>query len=77
LPSRILGLARRVAVRLHLIPKTMAWKIRLKRLLFGKLDPIPPELQIDDELCQDVIPIESSQPVQDYKVIYAVGRRAA
>jgi len=77
LKGRILGVVRDVAVKLHLIPRTMKWKIWLKRLLFGKLTPIPAELEVDDAQCEELIPIQSSQEVSDYKVIYAVGRRAA
>ena len=74
--SRVLGILRQVAVRLHLIPKTMAWKIWLKRMLYGKLAPIPPEITIDQQQCVDLAPIDGAVPVRDYKVIYAVGRAA-
>ncbi|HEX2240669.1 MAG TPA: class I SAM-dependent methyltransferase [Actinomycetota bacterium] len=51
--SKVLALARRVAVRLHLIPKTMAGKAWLKRLVYGELqtvtevsgDGTPPRLE--------------------------------
>lgn len=77
LKGRMLGLVRDAAIKLHLVPKTMKWKIRIKRLLFGRLTPIPAELEVDDAQCEDLIPIQSLQEVRDYKVIYAVGRRAA
>jgi lipopolysaccharide/colanic/teichoic acid biosynthesis glycosyltransferase/2-polyprenyl-3-methyl-5-hydroxy-6-metoxy-1,4-benzoquinol methylase len=77
LKGQILGVIRDMAVKLHLVPKTMKWKILLKRLLYGKLDPIPAELKVDDAQCQELIPIDSAQKVSEYKVIYAVGRRAA
>ena len=77
LKGRIVGLVRDVAVKLHLVPRTMKWKIRIKRLLFGKLTPIPAELEVDDAQCEELIPIQSFREVRDYKVIYAVGRRAA
>lgn len=75
--SKLVGFARRLAVALHLIPKSMKWKVRLKRLVFGKLDPIPAELEIRPENCEELIPIAETKPVTDFKVIYAVGRRAA
>ena len=55
----------------------MAWKIKLKRLLFGKLQSIPVELAVDPGQCQSTVSINASQPIHDYKVIYAVGYKAA
>jgi SAM-dependent methyltransferase len=76
LKSRVLGAVRRVAVKLHLVPRTMAWKIWLKRILYGSLAPIPAEIAVDQRQCVQLVPIEASAPVRSYKVIYAVGRRA-
>jgi SAM-dependent methyltransferase len=75
--QRLLNPIRHVAVKLRLIPKTMAWKIRIKRLLFGSLTTIPPELTIREEDCKPIVSIDASRPVRDFKVIYAIGRRAA
>jgi len=75
--SRVLKTVRQVAVKLHLVPKTMAWKILLKRLLYGTLAPIPAEISVDQQQCAELVPIDSAAPVRGYKVIYAVGRRAA
>ena len=75
--SKLIGTLRKLAVSLRLIPKSMKWKVRLKRLVFGKLDPIPAELEVSDANCEELIPIHEAKPVTDYKVIYAVGRRAA
>jgi hypothetical protein len=55
----------------------MTWKIRLKRLLFGPLKPIPAELTIRPAECERLAPVDGWHPVRNYKVIYAVGRRAA
>lgn len=75
--GKLLSLIRRAAVRFHLIPGSMQWKTRIKRILFGRLAPIPRELDPDESQCADLIPINSRDSVPDYKVIYAVGRRAA
>ncbi len=75
--EHLLSMLRNVAVKLKLIPETMAWKIRLKRLLFGRLHDLPAELTVDNDLCSDVLPIDADRKVHEYKVIYAVGRRAA
>jgi SAM-dependent methyltransferase len=77
LHGRILGRVRKFAIRHELIPKTMAWKVRLKRLVFGKLTPIPSELEVERERLDNVFPIDSNNKIDDYKVIYAIGRRAA
>jgi hypothetical protein len=55
----------------------MAWKIRLKRLLYGKLKPIPAELDIRENECEPLVRLEGSKSAGDFKVIYAVGRKAA
>jgi len=77
LRGRILSKLRKVAVTFRLIPKTMAWKIRLKRLVFGKLQELPVELTVDESQCADLLPIDATRKVPEFKVIYAVGRRAA
>jgi lipopolysaccharide/colanic/teichoic acid biosynthesis glycosyltransferase/SAM-dependent methyltransferase len=66
-----------LSIKLKLIPKSMAWKIRLKRLLYGKLKPIPAELDIRENECEPLVRLEGSKSAGDFKVIYAVGRKAA
>jgi SAM-dependent methyltransferase len=44
LQGEILSLIKRIAVRLHIIPKTMKGKEFLKRIFFGKLELLPPEI---------------------------------
>ena len=75
--QRLVGALRRLAVACRLIPRSMAWKIRLKRLVFGRLEPIPTELSVDPALCRDVIPLRRDQSAAGFKVVYAIGRRAA
>ena len=77
LKLRVLKTVRQVAVKLHLVPKTMAWKIWLKRVLYGTLAPIPAEISVDQRQCAELVPLDGATPVRGYKVIYAVGRRAA
>jgi lipopolysaccharide/colanic/teichoic acid biosynthesis glycosyltransferase/SAM-dependent methyltransferase len=77
LKSRVLKAMRQVAVKLHLVPKTMAWKIWLKRIVFGSLAPVPAEIAVDQQQCAELVPIDAGSPVRGYKVIYAVGHRAA
>jgi len=75
--GHIISLLRNIAVKLNIIPKTMAWKIRLKRMFFGKLHNLPKELSVDGKQCSDLLPLDTTQAASEYKVIYAVGRRAA
>ena len=73
----IRGVVRTVAVKLRLIPKSMKWKVRIKRLFFGALKPLPNSL--DTQLIEDetLVTLESdANGVGSFKVIYAIGRRA-
>lgn len=72
--DRVVSLLKRAAVVLHLIPKTMKGKEVLKRLFFGRLMLIPPEVTDGmAELCP-LVPINGDSVISDYKVLYAVGR---
>lgn len=70
--SRLVALVRRVAVALHLVPKTMRAKRLLKRLFYGRLIPLPPELAPG--------PLPTLESITDdatvYTVLYAIGRRS-
>ena len=72
--DRLISYLKRTAVALHLMPKTMKGKEFLKKLFFGKLAPLPPE--VVDGLTDYVPPhpISPVSPVSDYKVLYAIGR---
>lgn len=74
LRSKVLGIVRRLAVRLRLIPKTMRGKGLLKRLLFGRLTPLPAELSEDTAAPATLVSVGPSTPLHDYKVVYAIGR---
>lgn len=71
----VISLMKRTAVNLHLMPKTMKSKELLKRLFFGKLRPLPYE--IEDNMAEYVkpAPIASDLPNSSYKVIFAVARK--
>jgi lipopolysaccharide/colanic/teichoic acid biosynthesis glycosyltransferase/SAM-dependent methyltransferase len=75
--GKLLQTIRRIAVRMRLVPGSMQWKTRIKRLVFGPLTPLPRELTLDDSQCAELIPIDARESVLEYKVIYAIGRRAA
>ncbi len=72
---RLVALLRRVAVALHLIPRTLAGRERLKRLFYGSLAPIGPELPAGGEPAEPLVPVDGNGPVDSFKVLYALGER--
>lgn len=73
--DRITSMLKRTAVAMHLVPKTMKGKEKLKRIFFGKLVPLPAEVREGlAEYSEPVqLPCGSSSP--DYKVLFAVATR--
>jgi SAM-dependent methyltransferase len=68
------SLVRRIAVRFHLIPRSMKAKQILRRLFMGALQPMPAELEPAAFPSPEPTPIESlAEPVAAHKIIYAVG----
>lgn len=73
---KMTSLIRSVAVRAHLIPKTMRGKAVLKRIFYGRLEPLAEEVQ---DRMAEVGRMDALSPRCDdraYKVLYAVARRA-
>jgi len=69
-----LGLARRMAESLHLIPKTLRGRARIKRLIFGTLRTMPPELPRDFAPRERLVPL-GIEPATGHKVIYIKAQR--
>ena len=70
----VVGLVRRALEALHLVPRTLRGRARLKRLVYGKLREVPPELPegfAEVEARARVPP----GPVPNYKVIYVTGTK--
>jgi SAM-dependent methyltransferase len=65
---------RKIAVALHLIPRTLAGRERLKRLFYGPLQPLAAELSDGQIRTAPLVPIKSGEPVPHFKVLYATGR---
>lgn len=74
LKEKIIALTKRIAVALYLIPKTMKGKELLKRIFFGKLIPLPPEITDGMADYTPPVPIPNDSPNSEYKVIYVVAR---
>lgn len=75
--QRLLRPIKKAVVGLGLMPKTMAGKKLLKRLVFGELVPMPAE--IDGSAATYVKPaaLPKGQPDRRHKVIYMAARLAA
>ena len=80
-PSGLAGRARHAvrqfAVRHQLIPKTMWWKAVFKRLVFGKLQPLPQTLGEQLPEATALVSVTSNPTVDNFEVIYAVGQLEA
>lgn len=67
---------KKLAVALRLIPNSMNGKRLLKRLVFGKLVPMPLELAVNDATYQAPVPIPPDQPDTRHQVIYCIATRS-
>ncbi len=72
--QKVVSFIKRTAVSLHFIPQTMQGKEFLKRLFFGKLIPIPPEIEENGYQVNPPVLIPYDTPNSTFKVIYAVAQ---
>lgn len=73
LAGNIVSLVRYVAARLHLFPNTMKGKEFLKRLFYGRLLEMPPELEEEMAESHPLVPLNPGSPASvTYKVLYAI-----
>lgn len=72
--EQVVSAIKRLAVRLRLIPRTMRGKAALKRLFFGSLTPIPPEIKDGIAEAHPLVPLSTDSSSLRYKVLYAVAR---
>lgn len=68
--QRLLRPLKSLAVKAHLMPRTMAGKRRLKRIVFGKPVVMPAELAPDELNVECPVPISSQTPNHDFKVLF-------
>ena len=73
--QRLLSFVKKTMVRFNLIPKTMSGKKLFKRIVFGKLVPLPSELTDEVDCCQFPCSIETNSVDSKHKVIFAVANR--
>ena len=73
--DKIISIIRRTAVALHLIPKTMKGKEKLKRIFFGKLLTIPSEIEEGMSDYSAPIPISPISPSHHYKVLFVLAHK--
>lgn len=71
--QRVLRPAKRLAVALGLLPKTMRGKRLLKRLVFGKAVPMPAELPLPNEELVPPCLLTPEKPDRVHKVLYCCG----
>lgn len=73
--SEILRKVKKLVVRFDLMPKTMRGKRLLKRLVFGKLIRLVPDLRLADCGESSIESIESTVPNTTHKVILVAARK--
>ena len=73
--QKILSGIKKTMVRFDLMPKTMVAKKIFKRLIFGKLVPLPEEILEDMGLPTGPTPIPSEKKDAVHKVIFALARK--
>ena len=71
--DRATSLLKRAATTLHLVPKTFKGKRYLKRIFFGKLTPLGPELREGSEEYIAPKPISCESDNSRFKILYAIG----
>jgi len=70
----IVSAVKRMAVKFKLIPGSMKGKEFLKKLFYGKLLPLPPELKEGMAPYHPPLELDDSTTSTEYRVLYAVGR---
>jgi SAM-dependent methyltransferase len=72
--DRVIDVIRHVAVRLHLIPRSMRWKALVKRIVYGRLPRLG---AIHDGMAEMPAAVKLNPAVSTsaYKNLYAVGRK--
>lgn len=75
--SRAFSPIKKLAVRLNLIPDSMQARLFLKRVVFGKLEAMPPDISSRPAPGRDPVPIASDKPDSVHQVVLCAGTRSA
>ncbi|GDY12626.1 hypothetical protein LBMAG53_15040 [Planctomycetota bacterium] len=75
--SRMIGIIRSIAVRLHLIPGSMRGKEMLKKIFLGGTVPMPTRLIRDTAPTELLLPLSIDTATAPVKVFYLVATRPA
>lgn len=73
--SEVVSVMKRMAVKLDLIPGSLAARAYLKRIFMGKLEPLPEMIFKDMAPYKEPVPLDFQKISQEFKIIYAVGER--
>jgi len=73
--QKILRPVKKIVVSLGLMPKTMAGKKLLKRLVFGNMVTLPAEIDANTCAYEKPVTIAPDQPNAGFKVIYCAARK--
>ncbi|MFC2040952.1 class I SAM-dependent methyltransferase [Chloroflexota bacterium] len=72
LMDKFTSLIKRLAIALKIMPKTMKGKEVFKRIFFGRLSPLPVEIDSGMAEYYEPAPIPCNAPNFEYKVLFAV-----
>lgn len=70
--AELIALLRRLAVRLRLFPRSLGGRETLKRLFYGRLTPLGPEVGEAGEI-EPLVPLGADRSAPDFKILYAAG----
>ena len=73
--QRMLRPVKRAAIALNLMPKTMAGKRLLKRIVFGKPAIMPADITTVETEFEEPVSLRADTPNTDYKVLYCLATR--
>lgn len=77
LRQKVLRPIKKIVVSMGLMPKTMAGKKFLKKLVFGQMVPLPAEIAATTCPYEKPQPIAADQPNTGYKVLYCAAKKAS
>jgi ubiquinone/menaquinone biosynthesis C-methylase UbiE len=74
--DNLLSIVKIIASRLNIIPGSLEARQKLKRVIFGKLQPIPNRIYEDMTRYKEPSIIDLKEPTKNFKILYAVSKKA-